>query len=127
MFYCPGRFCSKKDICLHHHLKNSMRCLQLIDMSIHGSVGESIDRAGTCISQYEPHCGDRASKYYSLWECKTWQDKGDFENYNNPAHAEGWAVAPGTLIKILNEQGEEEIIPFDPKTLRLDTKVVSWH
>ena len=127
MFYCPGEFCSKKDICLHHHLKDSKRTIQLLDMSTQGSGYETIDSAGNRISHHEYHCGDRASKYYSLWERKTWQDKCDFENYYCPAHAEGIPCAPGTPITIINEQGEEEVIPFDPKTLSLDTKVVSWH
>ena len=57
----------------------------------------------------------------------TWQDKADWENAHDPAHAEGWAVAPGTLIKILDEETEEEkIIPFDPKILKLSTVVLNW-
>ena len=60
-------------------------------------------------------------------EIITWQDKGDWENTHDPAHAEGWAVSPGTLIKILDDEtGEEKIIPFDPKTLKLSTRVLNW-
>lgn len=57
----------------------------------------------------------------------TWQDKADWENSHRPAHAEGWPVAPGTLIKIFDEEAnEEKIIPFDPKTLKLSTMVLNW-
>ena len=58
---------------------------------------------------------------------KTWQDKCDWENANSPAHAEGFAVAPGTPIKILDDEtGEPRIVLFDPKTLKLSTKVLNW-
>ena len=123
MFYCPGEHCAKRNQCGHYMLKNSRRQLQLLDMSTNGSGQSGIDENGNYFLHHEYSCGDRAPSYRSLWEIKTWQDKGDFENYNNPAHAEGWAVAPGTLIKIWNEHGEEEVIPFDPKTLKLGTKV----
>ena len=57
----------------------------------------------------------------------TWQDKGDWENSHCPAHAEGVPVPPGTPIKILDEEtGEEKIVPFDPKTLKLSTTVLNW-
>ena len=127
MFYCPGEFCSKKDICLHYHLKDSKHIIQLLDMSTQGSGYEAIDSAGNRISHHEYHCGDRAPKYYSLWELKTWQDKVDFENAYNSAHAEGFACRPGTYITIINKQGQKEVIPFDPKTLTLDTEVLRWH
>ena len=58
---------------------------------------------------------------------KTWQDKCDWENAHCPALAEGIPVCPGTPIKILDEEsGEAKIIPFDPKTLKLTTKVLNW-
>ena len=126
MFYCPGEYCSKRNECLHHQLKNSTRNLQLLDMSTQGSGSGGIDKDGNYFSHYEYSCGDRASKYYSLWTCETWEDKGEFENANNPAHAEGWAVAPGSLILIENEKGEPEVISFNPKTLKLTTKVLYW-
>ena len=57
----------------------------------------------------------------------TWQDKADWENSYCPSHAEGWPVSPGTPIKILDDEaGEEKIIPFDPKTLKLSTVVLNW-
>ena len=60
-------------------------------------------------------------------ESITWQDKGDWENEHCSAHAEGWAVAPGTLIEIIDEEtGKPKIIPFDPKTLKLSTTVLNW-
>lgn len=127
MFYCPGEFCSKKEICLHHHLRDSTRCLQLLDMSRQGSGWGGIDENGNYFSHHEYSCGDRAPKYSSLWECKTWQDKFDFENAHNPAHAEGSACAPGSIILIENKEGKEELIPFNPRTLLLTTKVLSWH
>lgn len=40
-------------------------------------------------------------------EFVTWQDKADCENSHCPGHAEGWAVSPGTLIKILDEETGE--------------------
>ena len=126
MFYCPGEFCSKKDICLHHSLKSSTRLLQLLDLSTSGSGWESMDEKGNYISHHEYSCGDRAPKYYGLWECKTWQDKFDYENAHNPAHAEGSPCAPGSIILIENEDGKEELIPFNPRTLLLSTKVLNW-
>lgn len=126
MFYCPGEFCSKKDICLHHALKDSRCRLQLLDMSTQGYGYDGMDENGNYFSHHEYCCGDRASKYHSLWELKTWLDKADFENANNPAHAEGWAVAPGSIILIENDEGKEELIPFDPKTLLLSTNIISW-
>ena len=126
MFYCPGEFCSKKNRCGHHMLKNSHRQLQLLDMSTSGSGCGGIDENGNYFSHHEYSCGDRASKYYSLWEIKTWQDKCDFENAYNPAHAEGIPVPPGTEILIENEKGEPEVVMFNPKTLKLSTKVLDW-
>ena len=58
---------------------------------------------------------------------KTWQDKCDWENTHNPAHAEGVPVRPGTPILIVDDEtGEPKVIPFDPKTLKLTTKVLNW-
>jgi len=127
MFYCPGEFCSKKNECLHHQLKNSTRSLQLLDMSTEGYGCGGIDEKGNYFSHHEYCCGDRAPKYSSLWRCETWQDKCDFENAFNPAHAEGIPCPPGSLILIENDKGEVEIVPFHPKTLKLTTKVLSWH
>ncbi len=129
MFYCPGEFCSKKNECLHHRLKDSKRCIQLLDMSTQGfGCGRfGSDGSGPYAFHHEYYCGDRAPAYNSLWKYETWYDKGEFENANNPAHAEGWAVAPGSLIIIENEKGEPEVIPFNPKTLKLSTKVLDWH
>ena len=58
---------------------------------------------------------------------KTWEDKGNWENAHCPAHAEGWACAPGSKILIRNKEGKEEVIPFDPKTLALDAEVIDWN
>lgn len=127
MFYCPGEFCSKKDICLHHKLKYSTRLLQLLDLSTSGSGSGGIDENGNYFSHHEYSCGDRAPKYYGLWEYKTWQDKFEFENARCPAHAEGSPCAPGSIILIENEEGKEELIPFNPRTLLLTTKVLNWH
>ena len=77
MFYCPGEFCSKKDICLHHALKDSRYMLQFLDMSTQGSSFESIDENGNHFSRHEYYCGDQAPKYSSLWELKTWLDRAD--------------------------------------------------
>ena len=61
-------------------------------------------------------------------EIITWQDKADWENSHCPAHAEGYAVAPGSLIKIIDDETlEEKIIPFNPETLKLSTKVIDWY
>ena len=58
----------------------------------------------------------------------TWKDKADWENSFNPAHAEGYAVAPGSLIKIIDDETlEEKIIPFNPEALKLSTKVIDWY
>lgn len=65
--------------------------------------------------------------FYAPPEVITWQDKCDFENLYFPAHAEGWPCTPGSKIIIINEDGNQEIIPFNPKTLRLDTEVLNWH
>lgn len=127
MFYCPGEHCSKRDECLYHKLKNSTRNLQLLDMSTQGSGHVGTDKDGNYFCHHEYTCGDNAPKYNSLWKCETWEDIGEFENANNPAQAEGWAVAPGTEILIENEKGEPEVILFNPKTLRLSTKVLDWH
>ena len=127
MFYCPGEFCSKKNECLHHQLKNSTRSLQLLDMSTEGHGWGGIDENGNRFSHHEYCCGDRASKYSSLWRCETWKDKCDFENAHNPAHAEGIPVSPGTEILIENEKGEPEVVMFNPKTLKLSTKVLDWY
>lgn len=127
MFYCPGEFCSKKNECLHHRLKNSIRSLQLLDMSTEGHGYGGIDENGKHFSHHEYYCGDRASKYSSLWRYETWKDKCDFENAYNPAHAEGIPVPPGTEILIENEKGEPEVVMFNPKTLKLSTKVLDWH
>lgn len=60
-------------------------------------------------------------------EIITWQDQNDWENEHCPSHAEGWAVAPGTPILILDDESDEpKVIPFDPKTLKLTTKVLNW-
>lgn len=62
-----------------------------------------------------------------MMSSKTWQEKADWENANCPAHAEGYAVAPGTPIKILDDEtGKPKIIPFDPATLKLSTRVLNW-
>lgn len=58
---------------------------------------------------------------------ETWQDKADWENKHCPAFAEGFACAPGSLILIEDEDGNKKAIKFDPKTLKLDTKVLDWH
>ena len=58
---------------------------------------------------------------------KTWKDKADWENKHCPALAEGYACPPGSLILIEDENGEQKVIPFDPETLLLDTKVIDWH
>lgn len=61
-------------------------------------------------------------------EIITWKDKADWENSVCPAHAEGYGTAKGRLIKIIDDEtGEEKIIPFDPETLKLSTKVIDWH
>lgn len=58
---------------------------------------------------------------------KTWQEKADWENLHCPAHAEGYAIAPGTPIKIIDDEtSQEKIIPFDPATLKLSTTVLNW-
>lgn len=126
MFYCPGEFCSKKNECLHHQLKNSTRNLQLLDMSTQGCGCGRIDENGNYSSHHEYECGDRAPTYRALWKCETWQDKCDFENAYNPAHAEGIPVPPGTEILIENEKGESEAVLFNPKTLKLSTRVLDW-
>ena len=59
--------------------------------------------------------------------CKTWADKGTWENAYHPGHAEGWPCVPGKKILIRNKQGKEEVILFDPETLTLDTEVIDWH
>ena len=128
MFYCPGEFCSKKNECLYHKLKDSKRPIQLLDMSTQGHGFGGFDRNGKYYSyHHEYECGDRAPTYKSLWKCETWQDKCDFENAFNPAHAEGIPCPPGSIILIENEEGKEELIPFDPKTLLLSTKVINWN
>lgn len=58
---------------------------------------------------------------------KTWKDYADWENEHHPAFAEGYACPPGSPILIEDENGEQKVIPFDPETLLLDTKVIDWH
>lgn len=126
MFYCPGEFCSKKNECLHHNLKDSKRLIQLLDMSTQGHGFGGIDENGKPFCHHEYECGDRAPTYRAFWKYETWQDKCDFENAFNPAHAEGIPVSPGTEILIENEKGEPEVVMFNPKTLKLSTKVLDW-
>ena len=126
MFYCPGKYCSKKDTCLHHRLEDSEITLQLLDMSTEGCGYGGVDENGNPFSHHEYYCGDHAPSYHSYWIMETWQDKCDFENYHYPAHAEGWPCPPGSLILIKDENGEEKIIPFEPRTMKLNTKVIKW-
>ena len=58
---------------------------------------------------------------------RTWKEKGDWENKHCPAHAEGYACAPGSLILIKDKKGKYKLIPFNPETLSLDTKILDWH
>ena len=128
MFYCPGEDCSKRDICLHHQLKNSRRGLQILDMSHEGFGYGGFDSENNYYSwHHEYSCGDNAPKYSSLWTMETWEDKCNFENYYNPAHAEGLPCPPGSLILIEDEGGNEKIIHFHPSELKLTTKVLDWH
>ena len=127
MFYCPGEFCSKKNECLHHKLKNSKCLIQLLDMSTQGHGFGGFDKNGKYYNHHEFECGDRAPTYRAFWKYETWQDKCDFENTYNPAQAEGLPCPPGTEILIENEKGEPDVIMFNPKTLKLSTKVLDWH
>lgn len=127
MFYCPGEYCSKRNGCFHYMPKHQGRNLQLLDMSTQGFGRSGVDEHGNYFSHHEYECGDRAPAYKSFKPIETWQDKGNWENYNSPAHAEGWPCIPGSLILIEDENGEEKVIPFEPETLKLGTKVLDWH
>lgn len=54
----------------------------------------------------------------------TYEDK---LKYEHPVYTEGLPASVGSMIKIIDDEtGEEKIIPFEPKTLKLSTEVVAW-
>lgn len=124
MSYCPGENCKKRDECQLHFNSG-----QVIDWSRYGHGFGGFDANGNYQSYHETYCGDDGTNGYKYFEPKiiTWKDKADWENKHCPAFAEGYACPPGSPILIEDENGEQKVIPFDPETLLLDTKVIDWH
>lgn len=114
MFYCLGEHCSKRNYCFQYMPLHINTALQASDKSSEKTNGSYA-------------CGDFAEYYYFFRPVETWADKCEFENYNSPAHAEGIPIAPGHLITIQNAEGDAEIIPFDPETLKLSTIILDWN
>lgn len=63
MYYCPGKYCSKRNECARHQVSEVELWQQYLDMSTQGSAKVGIDDLGRPVGYHEWSCGDRAAGY----------------------------------------------------------------
>lgn len=63
MYYCEGKYCSKKEDCDHHQPDTSGRLQQWLDMSTQGSGQAGTDENGKPFCKIEAWCGDESVDY----------------------------------------------------------------
>ena len=63
MYYCEGKYCSRRNECAHNKPDTSGRLQQWLDMSTEGSGYSGIDENGKHFCRHEYWCGDRADGY----------------------------------------------------------------
>ena len=63
MYYCEGKYCSRRNECAHNKPDTSGRLQQWLDMSTQGSGQYWNDDSGKPHFHHEYWCGDRADGY----------------------------------------------------------------
>jgi hypothetical protein len=63
MYYCDGKYCSRKEDCAHHQPDLTGRLQQWLDMSTQGSGRYWTDEDGNPRSEIEHWCGDGSVRY----------------------------------------------------------------
>jgi hypothetical protein len=63
MFYCEGKYCSRRAECAHNKLDTSGKLQQWLDMSTEGRGWGGIDDNGKPFCNHEYECGDLAPRY----------------------------------------------------------------
>lgn len=63
MYYCEGKYCSRRNECAHHKPDTTGSLQQWLDMSTQGSGQAGTDINGKPYCIVEAWCGDDAKQY----------------------------------------------------------------
>jgi hypothetical protein len=63
MYYCEGKYCSRRGKCAHHKPDTSGKLQQWLDMSTQSSGQAGTDKNGKPFCIVEAWCGDEAVDY----------------------------------------------------------------
>lgn len=79
MFYCEGKYCSRKDQCAYHENFEWKYPRQYLDESTEGSGYGGIDKDGNPFWHHEYFCGDKASSY-KCYKALGWREDQEYIN-----------------------------------------------
>ena len=141
MFYCEGKYCSRKDQCAYHERFEWKYPRQYLDLSTEGSGYEEIDKDGNRTSCHEYSCGDRSMNFYPRYRALGWREGQKYRNSEGTicdeecVNCEHQSLCSGILefAGMIFQPGERirfdcEIIKANPKGRQkwLDDKLAEW-
>ena len=141
MFYCEGKYCSRRVKCAYHENFDWKYPRQYLDLSTEGSGYEGIDKDGNRISCHEYSCGDRSTNFYHCYRALGWREGQEYRNSKgticdeecvNCKHKDicirilefaGMIFQPGERIRF-----DCEMVKADPEGHQrwLDVRIAEW-
>ena len=140
MYYCEGKYCSRKDRCAHHESFDWKYPRQYLDMSTEGRGYGGIDENGKLFWHHEYSCGDKA-EFYKRYKALGWREGQEYRNSKGTICDEVCLTCPHqslcfTILEYAGmtfEEGDRirfdcERIKNDPEGIKQDMeiKIKEW-